>query len=464
MSASKNNPMVYFDLEIGHRPIGRLVMELFMDVAPRSAENFRALCTGERGISPHSNTLLHYKGSCFHRIISGFMAQGGDFTKGDGTGGESIYGLRFNDEPFTYKHTSRGLLSMANAGPNTNGSQFFITFKETPHLNGRHVVFGKVVEGMDVLRIMEMVATDSSDRPKTSLKVADCGQIGVEDEVVTDSTSSVQLAPAATAHVDQAKSNSRQEDVAADPTEPDEAELDEAQMSGMTDMQKRLFKIRMKINQGRKANKAETEAEFRRLKDPKFDAKQRYREKLEEETKSRKETEVDSSTAKPHGANSMAARAKQEELMNITAEAAEKVRQKAITKEESAATFGWQAFTADADYRAYKKKLSKLPSKGAGEAVGITDTVVYNEDEEGDVLAYGRAGKDVPQTGIDRLSNTILEAEETRHKFSRRRTHLEGVNEDAINEDNAFFNKKIKRSFDKYTVEIRQNLERGTAI
>lgn len=146
MAESKSNPRVFFDITIGGQAAGRIIMELFADVVPKTAENFRALCTGEKGKGKKGRP-LHYKGCPFHRLIKGFMIQGGDFTDKNGTGGESIYGIKFHDENFKIKHTGRGILSMANAGKNTNGSQFFICFKSTPHLNGKHTVFGKVVEG-----------------------------------------------------------------------------------------------------------------------------------------------------------------------------------------------------------------------------------------------------------------------------------------------------------------------------
>ena len=170
-----DNPRVYFDIELGGEPLGRIVMTLFADVAPRSAENFRALCTGEKGVSS-KGARLHYKGSALHRVIPGFMAQGGDFTAGDGTGGESIYGPTFPDEPFTLKHTEPGLLSMANAGPNTNGSQFFICFEPTSWLDGKHVVFGKVVEGMPVVKKIEAVGSRSG-RPSRRPIIVECGEL-----------------------------------------------------------------------------------------------------------------------------------------------------------------------------------------------------------------------------------------------------------------------------------------------
>ncbi|KAI4301985.1 hypothetical protein L6164_035210 [Bauhinia variegata] len=170
-----SNPKVFFDIIIGRMKAGRVVMEIFADVTPKTAENFRALCTGEKGIG-RSGKPLHYKGSAFHRIIPNFMCQGGDFTRGNGTGGESIYGTKFNDENFKLKHTGPGVLSMANSGPNTNGSQFFICTERTPWLDGKHVVFGKVVDGYSVVKEMEKVGSESGIT-SASVIIEDCGQI-----------------------------------------------------------------------------------------------------------------------------------------------------------------------------------------------------------------------------------------------------------------------------------------------
>nr|ADD38486.1 Peptidyl-prolyl cis-trans isomerase cyp5 [Lepeophtheirus salmonis] len=170
-----NLPKVFFDITINAEPIGRLIFELRSDVVPKTADNFRALCTGERGIGK-SGKPLHFKGSHFHRVIDNFMAQGGDFTRGNGTGGESIYGAKFKDENFTLKHQGRGDLSMANAGPNTNGSQFFCTFIKCTWLDGAHTVFGRLIDGMSVLDQIEQVGSRNGVTSK-KVVIADCGQL-----------------------------------------------------------------------------------------------------------------------------------------------------------------------------------------------------------------------------------------------------------------------------------------------
>lgn len=166
---------VFFEVAIGKAAPKKITFELFNDIVPKTAENFRALCTGEKGVGK-SGKPLHYKGSSFHRIIPQFMVQGGDFTHGTGVGGESIYGNKFNDENFKARHDKPGLLSMANAGPNTNGSQFFITTVPCSWLDGKHTVFGQVVEGMDVVKKLE-AAGSQSGQPKEKVTIVDCGEL-----------------------------------------------------------------------------------------------------------------------------------------------------------------------------------------------------------------------------------------------------------------------------------------------
>ena len=176
-AARPEDPRVYMDIEIGGRPSGKVELQLFASVTPKTAENFRALCTGEKGMGSAGKP-LHFAGSAFHRIIPGFMCQGGDFTRGNGTGGESIYGVKFADEfeGGVVRHSQPMLLSMANAGRDTNGSQFFLTTAKTPHLDGKHVVFGRVVAGEHIVRAMERVGS-STGNPSQAVRIAACGEI-----------------------------------------------------------------------------------------------------------------------------------------------------------------------------------------------------------------------------------------------------------------------------------------------
>ena len=178
MPGPHSHAKVFFDVCVGKGNCGRVVMQLHADT-PKTSENFRALCTGEMGTG-RSGKPLHFKGSTFHRIIPGFMAQGGDFTHGSGRGGESIYGAKFPDENFKHRHVGKGVLSMANAGPNTNGSQFFLTFVPTPHLDGAHVVFGKVVEDKEGMLEKMEAAGSMSGRTRGPVWIEDCGQLSEE--------------------------------------------------------------------------------------------------------------------------------------------------------------------------------------------------------------------------------------------------------------------------------------------
>ncbi|CAM9475166.1 unnamed protein product [Scytosiphon promiscuus] len=443
------------DIRIGDRKVGRVVFELFADVVPRTSENFRALCTGERGLSKKTNQRLHFKDSIFHRVIPGFMAQGGDFTRGDGTGGESIYGDKFADENFVRSHEERGLLSMANAGPDTNGSQFFITFGAAPHLDGRHTVFGRLVEGMEVLDIMEKVSTGGNDRPRLPVSIDDCGQVGEmvdeEDQAQGVSNSMGQAEGAAGgvtgANTEEAGRNKGKEEEAEQVQEEEEEEEeevleepDEETLGKMSSMEQRLFKIRLKMNKGRRANKKAVKDEYSRLSDPGYAAKMRSKEK--EEAKKRWEAEM-----KDRGLS------KDEAFMVETAQSAEIVCMRKAEVMSTQIAGWWNVFNQDALFKGYKKRLEKLPKAKAGsEASRMEDTAEYGARDDADAK------------GMQRVVDELLEKEKRKEAFSRRRSEHSAADIDYINDRNKHFNKKIKRAYDKYTVEIRQNLERGTAL
>lgn len=175
------NPQTFFDIKIGSEgdedfAEGRVIFELFADHTPKTAENFRCLCTGEK------DDLPYYKGNKFHRIIKGFMMQGGDTTMGTGQGGKSIYGDQFNDEGVWLPHTEKGLLSMANAGVNTNGSQFFIVYEKTPHLDGKHTVYGRVIKGYEMCEKAEALKVGANDKPLVPVEIVECGELIGEDK------------------------------------------------------------------------------------------------------------------------------------------------------------------------------------------------------------------------------------------------------------------------------------------
>jgi len=360
---------------------------------------------------------------------------------------------------------------MANAGPNTNGSQFFLTFRDTPHLDGKHVVFGQLLEeggGMDVLRMIEAVATDGRDKPRMPVVVLDCGQVGervreeeeeedeedeVEEEVVVGKGRGKKKGQQQEEEEEEEEEDFEEQEeegrgrATAQEEEEEEGGEEEVDTSGMTDAQRRLFQLKLKLNQGRKLNRLAVKEEHARKSTPNYEAKLRAEERKDSNERWRKE--LLSRGVKP-----------EEAYLFETAEAAGKKMAAAARKEKGQAAFGWDVFNQDALYKAYKKRLAKLPSEGGGEKEGGGGK---ERGEEPDPLAYGTAGRG-DEEGLERLAEELGEREKARKNFSRRRADYEGEDVTSINERNKMFNKKLKRAYDKYTVETRQNLERGTAL
>jgi cyclophilin family peptidyl-prolyl cis-trans isomerase len=369
--------------------------------------------------------LLYYKNTVIHRIIKGFMAQGGDFDNADGTGGESIYGKNFGDENFQHKHIGPGMLSMANAGKNTNGSQFFITFKTTSHLNGKHVVFGRLCTGVDVLKKMEMVATGREDKPTQEVLIYNCGQVGkapIPLELLKEAT-------AATA----ASNNNEEidlEEIADEEKEPEKP----GNFEKLTSKQQKLFELRLGLNKARKDNKREVAEEHQRLNSKKNPDSKR---KEFMEKKAAWEEQV-----KEQGDDG------DDPWMHETAESFGYREKKA--KAKKAAPFGWEVFNQDSQYNAHKKRL---------EATRKNEDLTVRDVND---LAYFEA-HEPSAADKERMAAELRATQERRGKFSRRRPHYEDKDIDSINDRNEVFNRKVKRAYDKYTAEIKANLERGTA-
>jgi len=491
---SKDNPRVFFDLTRDGRPLGRLVMELFADTTPLTAENFRCLCTGEKGVGAASRKPLHYKGTTFHRVIKGFMMQGGDFERGDGTGGESIYGRTFRDENFIRKHLGAGMLSLANAGPHTNGSQFFITFGSTPHLNGKHVVFGKVIEGLDIVKQVELSRTNAQDKPVQPIVIANCGQINDEAKAQAakataagaaakkaepDSDDEAHELPAPRAAAAAAAGTSS--GAAAEPAQPqfpvskgtptaaqtavaaaaeEEKKLKAALAALPADMdprQRKLAELKLKMSGARRANAAGVAEEVRKVQ-----ASQSAREAAAEGKKGpsanaefRARRQAWESEQEAAGQDPALA------YLHETAESAEGRAAGAKQKRAHAqASFGWDVFNQDAQYNAYEKRLAHVPqiaSAGQSAAAAAAPGDALN------ALDYARSGKPSAE-GVERMVRELEDTAKRREKFSRRRAFNEEEDVSYINERNRVFNKKANRAYEAYTVEIKQNIERGTAL
>ncbi|KAI8617906.1 cyclophilin-like domain-containing protein, partial [Chytriomyces sp. MP71] len=252
------NKRVFLDVSVGAKPLGRMVVELFVGDAPLTSENFRVLCTGERGGSKvHPGVKMHYAGSGFHRVIKGFMVQGGDFVNHNGTGGESIYngGGAFADEPFRRKHDEAFLLSSANSGPNSNRSQFFISSKALPHLDGKHVVFGRLVSGFEVFRAIEAVPTDNKDKPLDPVTITHSGELirkanpasGSTSEA-TEKTGSKKKKRHSSSHLSSSSSNS------SDSSDSSDSELEsDSQDSDDSDARKKSRKRSKRSSSSKKA-------------------------------------------------------------------------------------------------------------------------------------------------------------------------------------------------------------------
>ncbi|KAK9863476.1 hypothetical protein WJX84_010976 [Apatococcus fuscideae] len=496
-----DNYRVFFDIEISREPVGRVVFELYADVVPKTAENFRCLCTGERG-QGRTGKNLHFRSSVFHRIIPKFMCQGGDFTQGDGTGGESIYGETFEDENFKLRHDGPGLLSMANAGPGTNGSQFFICTEPCPWLDNKHVVFGRVLEGMAVVKKMEACGS-SRGSVHQRVSIAECGELPSKRQIVQrmeaekkeladlkkgvegvdPDKESLQRLRALRGDVDQplksappvrtAQDELRQ--AAAAPrgaaeagglsaahagalghpqavpvafSEPPTNLSDAASPShetegadptaGMTEKQKRMWNLQQKLQQSRKANQGAVIAEKKRDQRSEDGDRLSAKRKWYEEKQAKREADLKRLGLGPKDAHRLQ-----------TAEQAEAAHAKKRKSDD------------DFEAQMYAKAAANVPyTRQDYEALRDRDPDFYRG---ADSMEYGKQ-PDLPQKNVDKMVAELNDRQQKAADKSRRRKFREAKDVDFISDRNAHFNRKIDRAFSSYTNEIRANLERGTAL
>eukprot|EP00928_Gymnodinium_smaydae_P088090 TRINITY_DN72235_c0_g1_i1.p1 TRINITY_DN72235_c0_g1~~TRINITY_DN72235_c0_g1_i1.p1 ORF type:complete len:476 (-),score=137.22 TRINITY_DN72235_c0_g1_i1:169-1596(-) len=475
MPASSKNPKVFLDISIGNRTGGRVIFELFADVTPRTAENFRGICTGEYGFGRNTKKKLSYEGCSVFRSSKGFMIQSGDLQFNNGDGGESIYGGAFNDEDFVRRHTQAGVLSMANKGRNTNTSQFFITLKRAPQLDGRHVVFGQVIEGMDVIRAIAKVPTDLDEKPRVPVKIVGCGQVdrktvnqeqaavarqigNLQQEMLGDKVQEATKGKAILAgkpggaKIDDAGAPSKSKE------EKEREELEEAQATAppRNERERKLFDLRMKMNSCRSSNNKEVIEEQKRHADPEY-AKKKAEARFKE---AEKEADPDKDDPLARGTKRSASSGDRlpegKNYLNDTVEIAE--RKAAKKKKGNPDAFGWDVFNQESLLRAHEKRLKDIEF----------DEKAYNEQkqalEEDKSSHFDGFGQVPSEEAKDRLQKAMDKSQDKSKAFSRRRAFNPEEDCNFVNERNRVFNKKMDRYFNAYTTEIRQNLERGTAL
>jgi len=470
------NPQVYLDISIGGRGGGRVVFELFYDLTPRTAENFRGLCTGEYGVGRDTKKRLCYQGCNFFRSVKDFMVQSGDFQFNTGDGGESIYGGTFNDEDFARRHTQAGVLSMANKGRNTNASQFFITLKKCQRLDGKHIAFGQVVDGMDVIRAISKVPIDRDEKPRVPITIVGCGETGSKRGNMADPTLqlSSQIAKLAEEAAPVPQANAAQkakailkggqggaatDDVGEDKASARSSQEAEAPAAAppKNERERKLFELRMKMNQGRVKNNREVIEEQKRASDPDYARKQtdlRYKRGLAETAggKDKRKGEDEDEAAEKPGAVP-----KGKDYLNDTVEHVE--MRAAKKKKGNPDAFGWDVFNQDSLYRAHDKRTNEM--KFDEQAYREQQERIEGEQESALAAGFGFQPSEQAKT---RLQEAMDKMTTKKKEFSRRRTFLEDEDTTYVNDRNRHFNKKLERAFGAYTEETRQNLERGTAL
>ena len=431
----------FLTLSHGNDTLGRLELELYDSTVPKTVRNFVTLLQKSQ---PHG-----YQGSTIHRLIPGFMAQGGDFTNHDGTGGHSIYGKTFDDENFVHAHVRAGTLSMANAGPNTNGSQFFITFRPTKHLDQKHVVFGHVdlTTSADTLAALEEIPTLSNDKPKRPVTIVECGIVQESEDNQT------QAATMKTVQEDEDEIDIEGEDPAAESAQQgDDAkessdEDDQEPKSKSQALKDRLRKLKKKMNQARQLNRQAVKEEGEQLSLEPGAAK--YRQKIKDRKAETAKWEA------RHGKALEEAEKYGVDPKELTQQAADSLSQahNRALKAERAMFSPRDYHNPEGQYRNYERSLKSIRHTGEQRSTASTYNPLDHEADPKQELE-----------GARRLANEMHRRIERQKKASMKRKKDEDGDVSHINKRNKGFNEKINRTYDKHTAEIRQNLERGTAL
>ena len=472
------NQKVYLDIIAGTTALGRIEIELFYDITPKTAENFRGLCTGEYGTGKIHKKKLTYKGSRIHKIVENQYIQGGDIIYGNGKGGESIYGEFFKDENFKRRHACAGLLSMGNIGRNTNSSQFIITLRPCPQLDDKHVVFGQVINGMEVVREIGKIPTDANERPRVKILIFDCGdydtrRIHLREDVFKETIQSILedrarkekvklLGPEEAEKYKKLKQKSafdieqeypeedtiKKKESEDDDSEEEEEEdeIDEAEikksMSNIKnekdkeDFMKQYYLLKSKITEAKNLNNKAVIEENTNVQDVDKARKLKRQEWLQEREKTKKKL-IEQGVP-------------ENKLYTLESIHRNELQKEQAMKKAKNETFGWDVFNNEAYYRAHKKRLRDMPF----------DKELYEEQMKNGI----DMSKIDTEERKNLLKNDIEQQQEKRNKFSRRRNFYEDQNVDYINERNRKFNQKLERFFGKDCAEIKANLERGTAI
>lgn len=446
------NPKVFFDIVIGNKAAGRIMFELFTDLTPITAENFRGLCEGEYGVGK-SGYRLWYLDTLFHKIVPGSYCSGGDIIHNTGQGGDSIYGTSFPDEDFTRRHAHAGILSMANKGPDTNSSQFVITFNACPDLDGKFIVFGQVVEGMDVLRKIERVPTDRNDRPTYPVRIFNCGEIGdgrehikfeeFKDQIEIYKGYQEKRAQRKEENMRMFREMKERKERQFERTfeEKEEVKEQREEIGQNEEVQEdkplsKLEALKEKLKRARKLNEQAVAEENVRKQDPSFEKKKRRREWEEHERKvNEKLDELGIGTEKKYMIDNMA------HVHNI---------EKKDSKKHRRAAYGWDIFNNDSLLRGYKRRTNKLQR----------DDELYQMQKDNPDLVI----TDPKPENVDKMAQELEKEQERRKKFSRRRPFYEDMDVNFINERNRVYNAKLERHFKQYAAEYKSNLDRGTAI